>query len=91
MPSFSMVVFIVAPFMRCPAAHACMCERGAAVVRVQNQRPQRAAFGQHRLPDQNGRQVCALTFMDLPANDLPAEDVPLSWFALQTTTGQRIR
>ena len=59
MPSFSIVVFSVAPF----------------IGRVQNKRLHKASLGPHRLPDQGGRQVCTFALMHLPANNLAAEDV----------------
>ena len=59
------------PGSACP----CMHERGAAIVGVQNKRLHKASLGQHRLPDQGGRQVCTFALMHLPANNLAAEDV----------------
>ena len=59
-PSFSMVTFIVAPFI---------------AVGMQHQRARDTTFGQHGLPDQGSCQVCALTLMHLPSDDFAAEDV----------------
>ena len=48
---------------------------GAAVVGVQDQRAQGAAFRQNRLPDQGGRQLRAFALMNFPADDLPGTSI----------------
>jgi hypothetical protein len=54
-----------------------MHERGATIVGVQNERLHKASLGQHRPPDQDGRQrqVCTFALMNFPADDFAATDI----------------
>ena len=51
------------------------CPRSRIGVGVQNRWPRDTALGQHRLPDQDGRQVCTFALMNFPADDFLATDV----------------
>jgi hypothetical protein len=72
-----MVVFIVAPFILCPAGDLCnkSAERGVAIVGVQDQWTRDTALGQNGLTDKGGRQFRTFALMDFPAHNFPAEDV----------------
>ena len=63
MPSFSMVTFIVAPFIGLPLS---ACRTNGRVMHPS---------ARTACPDQDGRQIRALALMNFPGDDLPAEDV----------------